>query len=175
MFLNQFLLTVPHPRPPSHKWYHPNIESDIINEEQYLLCLLLSKWGWAPLIPLSLYSGRAPHSLCNCVPRTLALSPHCLCAEHTWGWVGRGGREAQSEASAGNTSTISYVDAHHVHWEDCMAELSRAAALLSGYRQAACCLHRNPLLHMQVISISWTVVPLIFFFFLEYLYSFLNL
>lgn len=104
------------------------------------LCLLLSKWGWAPLIPLSLYSGRAPHSLCNCVPRTWALSPHCLCAEHTWGWVGRGGREAQSEASAGNTSTISYVDAHHVHWEDCMAELSRAAALcVDAGRQLAAC------------------------------------
>lgn len=91
MFLNKFLLT--HTPPLSHKWYHPNIESAIISEEQLSpLCLLLSKWGPSPLIPLPLHSGRAPHSPCNCVPRTLVvLSPHCLCAEHTWG-RGEGGR-----------------------------------------------------------------------------------
>lgn len=109
------------------------------------LCLLLSKQGLSPLTPLPLHSGKV---LCNCGPRTLALSP-TACVQNTNEGVGGG---VQSETSAGNTSyNLLNGCSPCTLWEDCMAELWPAAALLSGYRQAACCLHRKPFLYMQVI------------------------
>lgn len=65
--------------------------------------------------------------------------PVCRTLMREWGGNGVG---VQSEPSAGNTSTIFRMDAHHVHWEDCMAEpRSPAAAALwvnTGRQHAAC-------------------------------------
>lgn len=108
--------------------------------------------------------GRYHMCLCSCVPRTLAPSPHCLCAEHT---RGRGGREPQKWSQCWKHFYILIcVDAHHVHWEDCMAELSWAAALWVDTGRQHAALHRKPLLHMQVIRFHKQLF-LWFFFFLS--------
>lgn len=152
------------PPPPSHKWYHPNIESVVISEEQCLLSASCYPNGTSPLWSLFLCTVGGHHTVYATVSQGLWPCLPTACVQNTQ--QGRGGREAQSEASAGNTSTF-FVDAHHVHWEDCMAELSWAAAPLSGYRQAACCSAQETTPPHAGDSISQTVVPLIYIFFLS--------
>lgn len=119
--------------------------------------------------------GRYHMCLCSCVPRTLAPSPHCLCAEHT---RGRGGREPQKWSQCWKHFYILIcVDAHHVHWEDCMAELSWAELLPSEWIQAG---NMLPCTGNHSSTCRWfdftnSCSSDFFSFFLEYLYSFLNL
>lgn len=135
MFLDQFLLIS---LPLSHKWYHPNIES-VISEEQCLLSascypnetgppwsLLLCTVGWHPTVCATVSQGLWP-----CLPTACVQNIH-------GGGEGRGGREAQSEASAGNTSTLRHgctpCTLRRLH-----GRAEPSCCPLSGYRQAACC------------------------------------
>lgn len=112
------------------------------------------------LIPI-LHSGKAPHILCNCPKDSGLVSP--LPVYRTHKGVEKGGREAQSEASAGNTfyNLLSGCSPWML-WED--AWQSRAELLPSAWMQADSVLPAQETTPTHAgDSISRTVVPLIFF------------
>lgn len=154
------------PFPPSHKWYHPNIESDIINEEQYLPLPLVVQMGLGPFDPsfsVQWEGTTQPVQLC---PKDLGpVSPLPVCRTHMG--VGGEGREGGSQWSQcwehfyNLLRGCSPCTLRRLH-----GRAEPSCCPLSGYRQAACCLHRKPLLHMQVIRFHEQLF-LWFFFFLS--------
>lgn len=164
------------PFPPSHKWYHPNIESDIINEEQYLPLPLVVQMGLGPFDPsfsVQWEGTTQPVQLC---PKDLGpVSPLPVCRTHIGGgWGGEGGRLKVKPVLGTLLQSPTWM---LTMYTEKTAWQSWAELLPSEWIQAGSLLPAQETTPPHAgDSISWTVVPLIFFFsFLEYLYSFLNL
>lgn len=161
------------PPPPSHKWYHPNIESVVISEEQCLLSASCYPNGTSPLWSLFLCTVGGHHTVYATVSQGLWPCLPTACVQNTQ--QGRGGREAQVKPvleTLLHSSWMLTMYTEKTAWQS-WAELL-PLWVDTGRQHAA--LHRKPLLHMQVIRFHKQLFPwFIYFFFLEYLYSFLNL
>lgn len=161
MFLDQFLLIHPTPYPINDIILTLRVSSSVRSSISSLP--LAIQMGPVPFDPSSSAQWEGTTQSMQLCPKDfgLALSPHCLCAEHTMG-EGREGSSKWSQCWKHLYILLRGCSPCTLRRLHGRAELS--CCPLSGYRQAACCPAQETTPPHAGDSISQTVVPLLFLF-----------